>query len=132
MRMIARIKIVTHTLGRAKLFSAVGNLETNGEGASISYPTEGDTSFLELRPSGAKMRREGENGLNAEFSVGQTTELSLSAHGSISSIPLLTHVYKPCFSVSEISCRLVYDLFLGRSVQKFSLKIQIQGISEEQ
>ncbi len=130
--MKARIEIVTHTLGRSTHFEAVGNLQQSEEGALISYPTEEDMTCLALRTDGAEMRREGENGLHADFSVGKTTELSLSQQGSAASIPLLTHVYKPSFSQSEISCRLVYDLIFGRSTQKFSLKIQIQVISEEQ
>lgn len=130
--MDARIEIVTRTLGKTSRFCAVGNFERRAEGAAITYPIEGDLSTLELFASHAVLGRRGGNSFFADFSVGKPTVFRVSLDGKEAEISVFTHSYNLFIHEAEIFSRLVYDLNTGRSSQKFSLKIHIQVISEEQ
>lgn len=130
--MKARIEILTRTLQRTSRFCAVGVLDRMPDGVTVTYPIEEDVSVLELRKSGAILKRRGENQFDAEFIVGGSTFFRISLQGSNAELPVFTTAYKNFFSDSEILSRLTYDLGMGPTSQNFSLKIKIQILSEEQ
>ena len=129
--MDVKIEIVTRTLGKTTRFCADGKSWRTEEGVCVTYPTEGDISSLALSPARAVMKRRGLHEFEAAFSAGETSSMAISFQGHRSAIPLVTKVYKIFFSGSDVFLRLVYELGSDPS-QKFSLKIQIKVISEEQ
>lgn len=128
--MKARIEILTRTLQKTSHFSAVGEIERIDEGVRIVYPIEGDVSTLEILPSCALLKRQGETNFDAEFSADKPTFFRLSLQSASAELPLFTHVYKSFISDPEIFLRLTYELDTGSELQKFFLKISIHVLSE--
>lgn len=128
--MDVRIRISTRTHGGVSDFESRGELVTSADGAVVRYPLDGDEGSLELRRDRMTMRRGGAARMYAEFIMGTDTFLVLYHGDAKGEIPLHTEVLKVCFQGNSIFVRLRYALGSGADLQKFSLHISIQSISE--
>ena len=123
---------MTETGGECSVFSADANSAISGDDLTVNYLQDGDETTLHVKDDSLLMSRRGrESSMFAEFRRDSDAVLCLTFGESRAEIPVRTVAFQKLQKREDFYVALDYELRVPENSQFFSLKIFIQGISEE-
>lgn len=123
-------EIVTFTEGNRSRFCARGTFSSEGGVAVVRYADDGDAVVLTVSDRSLEMKREGK--LSAIFRAGERTGMDILAGGSRGTVGVDTETLNVTERGNAIRILLRYRLLFSAGEEKYTLKISIRIISEEE
>lgn len=123
-------EILTFTDGKRMRFSARGEISADGETVVVRYFDDGDAVTLSVGERTLSMLREGK--ISAFFAAGERTVMKILSGETCGEIGVDTETLCIRKTESDLWIRLRYRLLFSAGEEKYTLKISIRIISEEE